>query len=181
MQTSGFNSTYCETPNSVIDDYVPETPSARHVGLKLREALKQQLTIIHERVEAKKLAKLALAEVRQLLAKEEEEKELNLGRKEITARVKERVANRLKEEEEKMEKEEMVKALEKQRKEKTKQNNEEKEETKEDKGGEKKSRKGGEMVVGKEEKSEEKEKEKLTIKEKWKKARAEKSAKGNKK
>uniref|UniRef100_A0A3B5LIH6 Aspartyl beta-hydroxylase/Triadin domain-containing protein n=1 Tax=Xiphophorus couchianus TaxID=32473 RepID=A0A3B5LIH6_9TELE len=116
------------------------------VGLKLREALKQQLTIIHERVEAKKMAKLALAEVRQLLAKEEEEKELDLGRKEITARVKERVASRLKEEEEKMEKEEIEKALEKVRQEKVKQNGEEKEEETKDKGGEKKSKKREEKV-----------------------------------
>uniref|UniRef100_A0A3Q2U4W0 Arginine and glutamate-rich protein 1-like n=1 Tax=Fundulus heteroclitus TaxID=8078 RepID=A0A3Q2U4W0_FUNHE len=155
-----------------------EKPSSRDVGLKLREALKQQLAIIHERVEAKKLAKLALAEVRQLLAKEEEEKELDLGRKEITAKVKERVANRLKEEEEKMEQEEMEKALEKVRKEKAKLNDKE-EETKEDEGGEKESKKGGKTVVGKEVKSEEK--GKFTIKEKWKKIKAEKSVKGRKK
>uniref|UniRef100_A0A8P4G2L1 Aspartyl beta-hydroxylase/Triadin domain-containing protein n=2 Tax=Dicentrarchus labrax TaxID=13489 RepID=A0A8P4G2L1_DICLA len=120
-----------------------ETSPTKDVGWKLREALKQQLAIIHERVEAKKLAKLALAEVRELLAKEEEEKELELGRKEITARVKERVATRLKEEEEKMEKEEMEKALEKLRKEKAKQPDEGKEDGKE-KEGEKKSKKGGE-------------------------------------
>uniref|UniRef100_A0A8C9XBT8 Aspartyl/asparaginyl beta-hydroxylase-like n=1 Tax=Sander lucioperca TaxID=283035 RepID=A0A8C9XBT8_SANLU len=132
-----------------------ETSPTRDVGLKLREALKQQLAIIHERVEAKKLAKLALAEVRQLLAKEEEDKELELGRKEITARVKERVATRLQEEEEKIEKEEMEKALEKLRKEKAKQldeKKEEKEESKEEKEGEMKSKKGME----KEEKSEKK-------------------------
>uniref|UniRef100_A0A3B3UKS9 Aspartate beta-hydroxylase n=1 Tax=Poecilia latipinna TaxID=48699 RepID=A0A3B3UKS9_9TELE len=154
-----------------------ESPSPRDVGLKLREALKQQLAIIHERVEAKKMAKLALAEVRQLLAKEEEEKELDLGRKEITARVKERVASRLKEEEEKLEKEEMEKALEKVQKEKAKQKEEKEEETK-DKGGEKKSKKK-EKVLGNEGKNEEK--VKLTLKEKWKKIRAEKSVKGGKK
>uniref|UniRef100_A0A671XVL1 Aspartyl beta-hydroxylase/Triadin domain-containing protein n=1 Tax=Sparus aurata TaxID=8175 RepID=A0A671XVL1_SPAAU len=123
-----------------------ETPPTKDVGLKLREALKQQLAIIHERVEAKKLAKLALAEVRELLAKEEEEKELELGRKEITARVKEKVATRLKEEEEKMEKDEMEKALEKLRKEKSKQLDEKKEEgeDKDEKEGERKSKKGGE-------------------------------------
>lgn len=82
------------------------------MGAKLREALKQQLAAIHERVEAKKLAKLALAEVRELLAKEEEEKELELGRKEIKARAKERAAARLKEEEEKLQQEEMERALE---------------------------------------------------------------------
>lgn len=83
------------------------------MGSKLREALKQQLAIIHERVEAKKLAKLALAELRELLAKEEQEKELEkeleLGRKEMQARVKERVASRLREEEEKLEREELEK------------------------------------------------------------------------
>ncbi len=115
----------------------------KDVGWKLREALKQQLAIIHERVEAKKIAKLALAEVRELLAKEEEEKELELGRKEITARVKERVATRLKEEEEKIEKEEMEKALEKLRKEKEKQD-EKREESKDEEEDEKKSKKGGE-------------------------------------
>lgn len=96
------------------------TIETKDVGWKLREALKQQLAIIHERVEAKKLAKLALAEVRELLAKEEEEKELELGRNEIKARVKERVSARLKEEEEKLEKEELEKALGKLRKEKSK-------------------------------------------------------------
>ncbi|MED6293385.1 hypothetical protein CHARACLAT_010032 [Characodon lateralis] len=168
-----------ETPNSVVDGSIPETPSPRDVGLKLREALKQQLAIIHERVEAKKLAKLALAEVRQLLAKEKEETELDLGRKEITARVKERVANRLKEEEEKMEKEEIDKALEKVRNKKAKQN-EKVEEAKKDGVG-KKARKGGETVLGKEVKSEEKEKGKSTIKEKWKKMNAEKTIKGRNK
>uniref|UniRef100_A0A3B4ZXZ7 Aspartyl beta-hydroxylase/Triadin domain-containing protein n=1 Tax=Stegastes partitus TaxID=144197 RepID=A0A3B4ZXZ7_9TELE len=168
-----------------------ETSTTKDVGWKLREALKQQLAIIHERVEAKKLAKLALAEVRQLLAKEEEEKELELGRKEITARVKERVATRLKEEEEKMEKEEMEKALEKLHKEKAKQPDEKKEETsKEEKAGDKKSKKGGE----KEEKSEKKgegegkkgqeedmEKGRESAREKRKKNKAEKSDRGGKK
>uniref|UniRef100_A0A3B3CAY9 Retinitis pigmentosa 1-like 1 protein n=1 Tax=Oryzias melastigma TaxID=30732 RepID=A0A3B3CAY9_ORYME len=87
-----------------------EPPSPKDVGFRLREALKQQLAIIHERVEAKRLAKLALAEVRQLLLKEEELKELELERrKEIPADVKKRVAARLKEEEERIEKEEMEK------------------------------------------------------------------------
>ncbi|KAM6920136.1 uncharacterized protein PEZ65_012172 isoform 3-T3 [Lycodopsis pacificus] len=125
-----------------------ETSPTKEVGWKLREALKQQLAVIHERVEAKKLAKLALAEVRLLLAKEEEDKELELGRKEITARVKERVATRLQAEEAKMEKEEIEKALEKRRMEKAKQLDLKEEE----KEGEKKSRKG----VENEEKSEKK-------------------------
>uniref|UniRef100_A0AAQ5ZBV6 Aspartyl beta-hydroxylase/Triadin domain-containing protein n=1 Tax=Amphiprion ocellaris TaxID=80972 RepID=A0AAQ5ZBV6_AMPOC len=168
-----------------------ETSTSKDVGWKLREALKQQLAIIHERVEAKKLAKLALAEVRQLLAKEEEEKELELGRKEISARVKERVATRLKEEEEKMEKEEMEKALEKLHKEKAEQPDEKKEETsKEEKAGDKKSKKGGE----KEEKSEKEgegegnkaqeedmERGKELAREKRKKSKADKSDRGGKK
>lgn len=112
--------------------------------MKLREALKQQLAIIHERVEAKKLAKLALAEVRELLAKEEEEKELELGRNDIRARVKERVAARLKEEEEKIEKDEMEKALERIRKEKAKQLDEKISEHRVVREGEKKSKKGEE-------------------------------------
>uniref|UniRef100_A0A3Q2DAB8 Aspartyl beta-hydroxylase/Triadin domain-containing protein n=1 Tax=Cyprinodon variegatus TaxID=28743 RepID=A0A3Q2DAB8_CYPVA len=153
-----------------------ETSSPRDVGLKLREALKQQLVIIHERVEAKKIAKLALAEVRQLLTKEEEERELDLGRKEITARVKERVAIRLKEEEAKMEKEEVEKALEKVLKEKSKQKDDEKEEEAiEDKNGEKKSKKAAEKEVGKEEKE-----KRLKMKEIMKKIKAEKSVKTRK-
>lgn len=98
-----------------------ESSRPKDVGLKLREALKQQLALIHERVEAKKLARLALAEVRHLLAKEEEAKELEVGRTNMSARVRERVAARLKDEEEKMEQEEMEKVLEKLRTEKNKQ------------------------------------------------------------
>ncbi|XP_078143696.1 uncharacterized protein LOC144542121, partial [Centroberyx gerrardi] len=101
-----------------------ENPLTKDVGWKLREALKQQLAMIHERVEAKKIAKLALAEVRQLLAKEEEDKVLELRREEVTAKARERVAARLKEEEEKIEREEMEKALEKLRREKAKQQEE---------------------------------------------------------
>ncbi|KAA8587594.1 hypothetical protein FQN60_016456 [Etheostoma spectabile] len=160
-----------------------KTSPTRDVGLKLREALKQQLAIIHERVEAKKLAKLALAEVRQLLAKEEEDKELELGRKEISARVKERVATRLKEEEEKIEKEEMEKALEKLRKEKAKLD--EKEESKEEKQGETKSKKGMEEEekkvegMGKKAQEEDKGRGKESAKEK-KRSKPEKSDRGRK-
>ncbi|KAE8291425.1 Aspartyl/asparaginyl beta-hydroxylase [Larimichthys crocea] len=133
-----------ETPGDAAKRGAKKETPIKDVGSKLREALKQQLAIIHERVEAKKLAKLALAEVREILAKEEEAKELELGRKEISARVKERVATRLKEEEEKIEKEEMEKALEKLRKEKAKPLDEKEEEGKDEKEGEKKSKKGGE-------------------------------------
>ncbi|KAI3375361.1 hypothetical protein L3Q82_021855, partial [Scortum barcoo] len=169
---------------------IPETSRTKDVGLKLRETLKQQLAIIHERVEAKKLAKLALAEVRQLLAKEEEDKELDLGRKEITARVKERVAARLKEEEEKLEKEEMEKALEKLRKGKAEHMDEKKEEeVKEEKEGEKKLKKGekeekSEKKVegeGKKAQEEDKRRGKESAKEKKKKSKAEKSDRGGKK
>ncbi|XP_053293121.1 uncharacterized protein LOC128454012 [Pleuronectes platessa] len=125
-----------------------ETPPIKDVGRKLRDALKQQLAIIHERVEAKKLAKLALAEVRQLLAREEEEEKLDLGRKDMTARVKERVSARLKEEEEKMEKEEIENALEKLRKEKAKQQDEINTEEGNDKKDSEKSKNGVENEEG---------------------------------
>lgn len=160
---------------------IPETSQTTDVGWKLREALKQQLAIIHERVEAKKLAKLALAEVRQLLAKEEEEKELELGRKEINARVKERVATRLKEEEEKIEKEEMEKALEKLRKEKAKQDGGKEDESKEGKEGEKKSKKGGETEgEGKKAQEDDEGRGKESAKDK-KRSKAEKSNRGGRK
>ncbi len=91
--------------------------TAKDVGLKLREALKQQLTIIHERVEARKIAKLALAEVRNILAKEEEERTLNHIREESEAKAWERAEARLKEGE-RIEKEDVEKAMERIRKEK---------------------------------------------------------------
>lgn len=149
---------------------IPEPPSPKDVGLKLREALKQQLAIIHERVEAKKLAKLALAEVRELLMKEEEEKELELGRKNMTTRVKERVAARLKEEEEKMEKAEMEKALEKLKKEKQLDKKKEEEGKEEEKQAEKE-------VEGKKGKQED-EGRGESAKEKKKRGRADKSERG---
>uniref|UniRef100_A0A3B3RSI0 Aspartyl beta-hydroxylase/Triadin domain-containing protein n=1 Tax=Paramormyrops kingsleyae TaxID=1676925 RepID=A0A3B3RSI0_9TELE len=46
----------------------------RDVEWNLREALKRQMSILHERVEAKKIAKIALAEVRSLVAEEEKAK-----------------------------------------------------------------------------------------------------------
>lgn len=95
-----------------------ELSQAKDVGLKLREALKQQLTIIHERVEARKIAKLALAEVRNILAKEEEERTLNHIREESEAKAWERAEARLKEEGERIEKEDVEKAMERIRKEK---------------------------------------------------------------
>ncbi|XP_073768397.1 aspartyl/asparaginyl beta-hydroxylase isoform X10 [Danio rerio] len=95
-----------------------ELSHAKDVGLKLREALKQQLTIIHERVEARKIAKLALAEVRNILAKEEEERTLNRIREESEAKAWERAEARLKEEGERIEKEDVEKAMERIRKEK---------------------------------------------------------------
>ncbi|XP_043116451.1 myb-like protein X [Puntigrus tetrazona] len=96
----------------------PELAHAKDVGLKLREALKQQLTIIHERVEARKIAKLALAEVRNILAKEEEERTLNHIREESEAKAWERAEARLKEEGERIEKEDVEKAMERIRREK---------------------------------------------------------------
>uniref|UniRef100_A0A7N6BL60 Aspartyl beta-hydroxylase/Triadin domain-containing protein n=1 Tax=Anabas testudineus TaxID=64144 RepID=A0A7N6BL60_ANATE len=143
-----------ETPGDTVRRQAKkETSPSKNVGWKLREALKQQLAIIHERVEAKKLAKLALAEVRQLLAKEEEQKELELGRKEIIARAKEKVVSRLKKEEEKMEKEDLEKTVGKLRKDKAKQPNEKREvKSKDEKERDKKLKKEGE----KKEKSEKK-------------------------
>uniref|UniRef100_A0A8C1HU93 Aspartyl beta-hydroxylase/Triadin domain-containing protein n=1 Tax=Cyprinus carpio carpio TaxID=630221 RepID=A0A8C1HU93_CYPCA len=95
-----------------------EISHVKDVGLKLREALKQQLTIIHERVEARKIAKLALAEVRHILAKEEEERTLNRIREESEAKAWERAEARLREEGERIENEDVEKAMERIRKEK---------------------------------------------------------------
>lgn len=140
----------------------------------LREALKQQLATIHERVEAKKLAKLALAEFRQLLSKEEEE--LELGRKETAARMKERVVTRLREEEVKMAEEEMEKTLQKLKNEKSKQLDATKEEGG---GGEIKLKTGQVKIekveVGKGENQQDKGTEKESAKDKGKKSKGEKS------
>lgn len=120
---------------------IPEHPLTKDVGWKLREALKQQLAIIHERVEAKKIAKMALAEVRNILAREEEEKVLGLTRDESAKKAKVAVAARMKEEEEKIEKEEFEKALEKIRRDK---------EQEEEKGKKAKKEKKPEKNSGKE-------------------------------
>ncbi|KAG9264731.1 aspartyl/asparaginyl beta-hydroxylase-like isoform X3 [Astyanax mexicanus] len=95
-----------------------EPSQAKDAGLKLREALKQQLTIIHERIEARKIAKLALAEVRSIIAKEEEEKALDRVREESEAKAWERAEARLREEGERIEKEDVEKAMERIRREK---------------------------------------------------------------
>ncbi len=55
----------------------------RDIGRKLKVALKEQLRIIHEKIEAKKIAKLALAEVRSVLAQEEEERQAALAAKKV--------------------------------------------------------------------------------------------------
>ncbi|ROL44643.1 Aspartyl/asparaginyl beta-hydroxylase [Anabarilius grahami] len=102
----------------IKQSFSPELSHGKDVGLALREALKQQLTIIHERVEARKIAKLALAEVRNILAKEEEERTLNRIREESEAKAWERAEARLKEEGERIEKEDVEKAMERIRKEK---------------------------------------------------------------
>lgn len=75
----------------------PDHSMAKDVGTRLREALKMQLTLIHERVEAKKIAKMALAEVRNILAKEQEEKLMDQKREEAQAKAWERMEARLKE------------------------------------------------------------------------------------
>lgn len=84
----------------------------------MREALKEQLTIIHERVEARKIAKMALAEVRSILAKEEEEKVLERIREETELKAWERAEARLREEGERIEREDVEKAMERIRREK---------------------------------------------------------------
>uniref|UniRef100_A0AAZ3SUM1 Aspartyl beta-hydroxylase/Triadin domain-containing protein n=1 Tax=Oncorhynchus tshawytscha TaxID=74940 RepID=A0AAZ3SUM1_ONCTS len=132
-----------------------EHPLTKDVGWKLREALKQQLAIIHERVEAKKIAKMALAEVRNILAREEEEKVLGLTRDESAKKAKVAVAARMKEEEEKIEKEEFEKALEKIRKDK---------EQEEEKGKKDKKEKKPEKNSGKEAEAKSKEAPKASAK-----------------
>nr|ACO14201.1 Aspartyl/asparaginyl beta-hydroxylase [Esox lucius] len=76
-----------------------ENHLTKDVGWKLKEALKQQLAMIHERVGAKKIAKMALAEVRNILAKEEVQV---FKSKDMAKKAKVAVASRLKVEEEKM-------------------------------------------------------------------------------
>ncbi|XP_055723192.1 aspartyl/asparaginyl beta-hydroxylase isoform X3 [Salvelinus fontinalis] len=84
-----------------------ENPLTKDVGWKLREALNQQLAIIHERMEAKKIAKMALAEVRNILAREKE-KVLGVTRDEVAKKAKVATAARM---ENKPEKGEFKKAL----------------------------------------------------------------------
>uniref|UniRef100_A0AAY5L2G3 Aspartyl beta-hydroxylase/Triadin domain-containing protein n=1 Tax=Esox lucius TaxID=8010 RepID=A0AAY5L2G3_ESOLU len=79
-----------------------ENHLTKDVGWKLKEALKQQLAMIHERVEAKKIAKMALAEVRNILAKEEVQV---FKSKDMAKKAKVAVASRLKVEEKMIEKE----------------------------------------------------------------------------
>ncbi|XP_046707142.1 aspartyl/asparaginyl beta-hydroxylase [Silurus meridionalis] len=57
--------------------------STRKIGHKLKAALKEQLRIIHEKIEAKKIAKMALAEVRSILSREEEERKADLAAKKM--------------------------------------------------------------------------------------------------
>ncbi|KAI4887784.1 hypothetical protein NFI96_028306, partial [Prochilodus magdalenae] len=90
--------------------------STREIGQKLKVALKEQLRMIHEKIEAKKIAKLALAEVRTILAREEEEKQAILAAK----KAKEEAEAKLREEEERKEQEERL-AREKEAKEKAEQ------------------------------------------------------------
>uniref|UniRef100_A0A673G1I5 Aspartyl/asparaginyl beta-hydroxylase-like n=1 Tax=Sinocyclocheilus rhinocerous TaxID=307959 RepID=A0A673G1I5_9TELE len=88
----------------------------RDIGQKLKAALKEQLRIIHEKIEAKKIAKLALAEVRSVLAQEEEERQAALAankvKEEAEAKLQEERIQREQEEKlakEKAEKEKMEK------------------------------------------------------------------------
>ncbi|KAK6299700.1 hypothetical protein J4Q44_G00297330 [Coregonus suidteri] len=66
-----------ESPGEVASkkNRTKEHPT-RELGRKLKAALKEQLRMIHEKIEAQKIAEMALAEVRSILAKEEEERQL---------------------------------------------------------------------------------------------------------
>uniref|UniRef100_A0A8C8M4N5 Aspartyl beta-hydroxylase/Triadin domain-containing protein n=1 Tax=Oncorhynchus tshawytscha TaxID=74940 RepID=A0A8C8M4N5_ONCTS len=101
-----------------------ENPLTKDVGWKLREALNQQLAIIHERLEAKKIAKMALAEVRNILAREKE-KVLGVTRDEVAKKAKVATAARM---EDKPEKGEFKKALGKIRRDKEKEGENKKQE-----------------------------------------------------
>lgn len=90
----------------------PEQPLAKDVGQKLRDALKQQLALIYERVEAKKIAKMALGEVRSLLEQEREEEMLERIRKESEIKAWERAEARLLEEGERIERKDVERAME---------------------------------------------------------------------
>ncbi|KPP72629.1 hypothetical protein Z043_108353 [Scleropages formosus] len=94
----------------------------------MREALKEQLRMIHEKIEAKKIAKMALAEVRSIIAKEEAQKqaarEEELKMEATAQKAKERTEAQLQEEvgkrarEEEREKKKEVERREKAKKEK---------------------------------------------------------------
>uniref|UniRef100_A0A8C9VV24 Aspartate beta-hydroxylase n=1 Tax=Scleropages formosus TaxID=113540 RepID=A0A8C9VV24_SCLFO len=93
-----------------------------------KEALKEQLRMIHEKIEAKKIAKMALAEVRSIIAKEEAQKqaarEEELKMEATAQKAKERTEAQLQEEvgkrarEEEREKKKEVERREKAKKEK---------------------------------------------------------------
>lgn len=129
---------------------IPEHPLTKDVGWKLREALKQQLAIIHERVEAKKIAKMALAEVRNILAREKE-KVLGVTRDEVAKKAKVATAARM---EDKPEKGEFKKTLgkirgDKEKKEKEGENKKEEQGKKAKKNATKPDKKSGKEVKGK--------------------------------
>ncbi|CDQ65186.1 unnamed protein product [Oncorhynchus mykiss] len=82
----------------------------RELGRKLKSALKEQLRMIHEKIEAQKIAEMALAEVRSILDKEEEERQLvnalELKRQEGAQKAQEMLEAQLREEREQEEKRE---------------------------------------------------------------------------
>uniref|UniRef100_A0A8C7L9J3 Uncharacterized protein n=1 Tax=Oncorhynchus kisutch TaxID=8019 RepID=A0A8C7L9J3_ONCKI len=113
--------TYCPFKTSFKP---PEHPT-RELGRKLKSALKEQLRMIHEKIEAQKIAEMALAEVRSILAKEEEERQLvnalELKRQEVAQKAQEMLEAQLREEREQEEKRQLEKEkLEKERTEKEK-------------------------------------------------------------
>ncbi|XP_029560430.1 cylicin-2 [Salmo trutta] len=127
-----------------------ENPLTKDVGWKLREAMNQQLAIIHERMEAKKIAKMALAEVRNILAREKE-KVLGVTRDEVAKKAKVATAARM---EDKPEKGEFKKTLgkirrDKEQKEKEGENKKEEQGKKAKKNATKPDKKSGKEVKGK--------------------------------
>ncbi|XP_015252289.1 PREDICTED: stress response protein NST1-like, partial [Cyprinodon variegatus] len=58
-----------------------QTSSHPHRGVKLRAALRNELRLIHEKMEAKRIARIALAEIRALLAEEDEKREVAWAQK----------------------------------------------------------------------------------------------------
>uniref|UniRef100_A0A8K9WRW3 Aspartyl/asparaginy/proline hydroxylase domain-containing protein n=1 Tax=Oncorhynchus mykiss TaxID=8022 RepID=A0A8K9WRW3_ONCMY len=99
----------------------PEHPTIE-LGRKLKAALREQLRMIQEKIEAKKIAAMALAEVRSILTKEEDERQfvnaLELRRQEAAQKEKEEMRAHERRAHEQAEKDRIGEAEEKERVEK---------------------------------------------------------------